>query len=241
MKKIITILVLASSMLNAECTTDDIKYMSKSGYSKDEIKNLCGDKTIVNIEENNQVVKSDENKGHSSSSKSFYIGLGAASGSGTNTYSDGLDEYEEDIDNSSNMVKVGWLLRRDNRFEISSETITTKYTNNSEDTLTGLNFDWQFTYPNNNFAPYWTVGLGAFTWEDTAQYFVSNEDLSGLSFNYGFGGLYSINETLELDIGFKGKVINWQDVEVSNSYYYTDTIETSTNMSMIYFGLNVKF
>ena len=170
----------------------------------------------------------------------LYVGIGATSGSGTLTATannGGL--ATSDYDSSSVPLKIGYRLENDNRFEFSLESTEHKFTN-STDTVSGWNMDWDFTYPKYKLGdiitPYWTIGFGSYTYEDTAKYFTSNEDLKGFAFNYGLGGLYDINNNIEVEASFKGKVINWQDVE-----YGSTTISSDSTGTAFYLGINYKF
>ena len=170
----------------------------------------------------------------------LYIGIGASSGSGTFTATaNGGGSSTGDYDSSSTPFKIGYMLKNDNRFEFSLESMDHKFSGGT-DTVSGWNMDWDFTYPNHKLGdiitPYWTIGFGSYTYEDTAKYFTSNEDLKGFSFNYGIGGLYDINKNLELEASFKGKAISWQDVQ-----YGSTTISSDSTGTAFYLGLNYKF
>jgi len=170
----------------------------------------------------------------------LYIGIGVSSGSGTftATANDG-GSLTGDYDSSSTPFKIGYMLKNDNRFEFSLESMDHKFSDDT-DTVSGWNMDWDFTYPNNKLGdiitPYWTIGFGSYTYEDTAQYFDDNEDLRGFAFNYGIGGLYDINKNIEIEVLFKGKVINWQDVQYRNV-----TVSSDSTGTALYLGLNYKF
>jgi opacity protein-like surface antigen len=99
-----------------------------------------------------------------------------------------------------------------------------------------VNLDWLFTYPSDKFAPYWNIGLGYFTLEDSGEAIAGGEDLSSVSFNYGLGAFYSITDNFEFDMSLRGKVMKWQGLE-SSSY----TIETSSSIVAFYVGVNFKF
>jgi len=170
----------------------------------------------------------------------FYIGIGVSNGSGTFTATDDYgNSITNDYDSSSIPIKIGYMLENNNRFELSIESMDHKF-DNGTDTVFGWNMDWNFTYPNNKIGdiitPYWTIGFGSYTYEDTAQYFDDNEDLKGFAFNYGIGGLYDINTNLEIEASFKGKAIEWQDVDIGGTVVSSD----STGIAF-YLGLNYKF
>jgi hypothetical protein len=190
-------------------------------------------------------------------SSEYYLGMGMASGSGTYTESvskniDGT--YTESVsknsyDSLSMPIKFGMMLDNDNRFEFSYETEKYKFTG-ADNKASGLNFDWNFAYPKYKIAdavtPYWTLGLGLYTYENIANQGVvgSKDDLSGTAFNYGIGGLYDINKNIELEASYKFKAITWRERKIT---FYTNGIETSSTTttsdstgSLFYLGLNYK-
>jgi hypothetical protein len=179
--------------------------------------------------------KSTKSNKKSNSSKS-YVGIGMASGSGKYT----LGESKTSYNSSSISVKFGMILQNDNRFELSYETEKHKF-ENQDDKVSGFNFDWNFAYPKDKIAdvitPYWTLGLGYYTYEDTANKFEGNKDLTGAAFNYGIGGLYDINKNIELEASYKFKGIVWQDYTTKG----TDiTTKSNSAGSLFYLGLNYK-
>jgi len=169
-------------------------------------------------------------------SSEYYLGMGMVSGSGTKT----VGVSEESYDSSSMPIKFGMMLDNDNRFELSYETEKHKF-NNRDDKVSGINFDWNFAYPKNKIAdavtPYWTLGFGSYTYEDTAKYFTDNKDLEGFAFNYGIGGLYDINKNIELEASYKFKGIGWQSYTTLGSNVTTTSDSAG---SLFYLGLNYK-
>jgi hypothetical protein len=170
----------------------------------------------------------------------LYIGIGTTTGSGTLTRTSTNGGYASaDYDSSSTPFKIGYIFKNNNRFEFSVESMDHKFSGGT-DTVSGWNMDWDFAYPNHKLAdiitPYWTIGFGSYTYEDTAKYFSDNEDLKGLALNYGIGGLYSINNNFEIEASFKGKVIKWQDVTDG-----TTTVSYDSTGTAMYLGINYKF
>ena len=168
----------------------------------------------------------------------LYVGVGVTSGSGTLTAT-GNSTATLDYDSSSTPIKIGYMLKNDNRFEFSLESMDHKYSAGT-DTVSGWNMDWNFVYPNNKLAdvvtPFLTVGFGSYTYEDSGELFDDGEDLNGFAFNYGFGGLYSINKNIELETSFKGKIINWEDIQAGST-----TITSDSTGTALYVGVNYKF
>ena len=112
----------------------------------------------------------------------LYVGIGASSGSGTLTVTANTGgSATGDYDSSSTPFKIGYMLKNDNRFEFSLESMDHKF-NGGTDIVSGWNMDWNFVYPNESFSPFWTVGFGSYTYEDTAKYFSSR-------FRYHYGSL----------------------------------------------------
>ena len=180
-------------------------------------------------------------------SSKYYLGMGMVSGSGTYTESiststDGASVSKNSYDSSSMPIKFGMMLDNDNRFEFSYEKEKYKFTG-TDNKASGLNFDWNFAYPKYKIAdavtPYWTLGFGLYTYEDTANEDVigSKDDLSGTAFNYGIGGLYDINKNIELETSYKFKGISWEDYNEKGS----DIRMTAASVgSLFYLGLNYK-
>jgi hypothetical protein len=171
------------------------------------------------------------------SSSKYYFGVGMASGSGKYK----INSEKKSYDSTSIPVKFGMMLKNDNRFELSYETQKYKF-DKQDDKLSGLNLDWSFLAPNDKIAdkitPYWTVGLGYYTYEDSAKNNKNKKDLIGAAFNFGIGGLYDIDRNIELEASYKFKGIVW------NNYTNKDTdISTKSNStgSLLYLGLNYKF
>jgi opacity protein-like surface antigen len=171
----------------------------------------------------------------------YYYGIGMASGSGT--FTESMSEYS--YDSSSMPIKFGMMLRNNNRFELSYEKEKYKFTKIGLDhKVSGWNLDWNFVYPRYKIAdavtPYWTLGLGVYTYEDTAKFIVKNEDLKGVAFNYGMGGLYNINKNIELEASYKFKGISWENYTMQGSGSGISIKLASTEL-LFYLGLNYKF
>jgi opacity protein-like surface antigen len=176
-------------------------------------------------------------------SSKYYLGMGMVSGSGTYT---SQREEDQSYDSSSMPIKFGMMLDNDNRFEFSYEKEKHKFTKIGVDKkISGFNFDWNFAYPKYKIAdavtPYWTLGLGVYTYEDSANIGDNEDDLAGTAYNYGIGGLYEINKNIELEASYKFKVIVWE--KYTYKYENSDDIEiisSDSTGSLFYLGLNYK-
>jgi opacity protein-like surface antigen len=170
-------------------------------------------------------------------SSEYYLGMGMASGSGTLEIGRAKGQS---YDSSSMPIKFGMMLDNDNRFEFSYEKEKHKLAD-VDNKVSGLNFDWNYTYPKYKIAdavtPYWTLGFGLYTYEDSANIGDNEDDLKGVAFNYGIGGLYDINKNIELETSYKFKGISWEDYNEKGS----DIRMTAASVgSLFYLGLNYK-
>lgn len=172
----------------------------------------------------------------------FLIGAAFTTGSGETEQTSISSTVNVDFDSSSTALKIGYVLENDNRFIFSYESSKQELKNNytwfgkTEPELTGYNFDWQFTYPSNDFAPYWTIGLGSYSVNDSGSSFTDGTDLSGVSINYGVGFLYTAASNIEFDISYNGKSIGWEDYQSGYRTYSTDT-----SLTYLSIGLNFLF
>ena len=174
----------------------------------------------------------------------WYIGAGVLQGSGTLTetlgagyvwISTGTDTREQEFDTSSVPVKIGFNLDNNNRFEISFNTIDLKYTDTTE-SISGSNIDWLFVYEHDKLQPYWSIGVGSYVYDDTAQFSIDNEDLAGISFNAAIGLLYSIDDNVELEFAYRRIALSFQTIDNGTTTIDTDLVATS-----IYLGANLQF
>lgn len=149
-------------------------------------------------------------------------------------------ENEENIDTSSLGIALGYRFRSNNRFLISWNSIDASYQRGPNDEFNGTDFDWHFVYANDKFQPYWGLGFGLYTYEDSAEFLEVSEDLSGFSFQLLGGAKLDVNENVEMDISYRVKSIGWQPVDVSNGFS-TETLSLSHTSSSLNFGVAVKF
>jgi opacity protein-like surface antigen len=150
------------------------------------------------------------------------------------------NETEDDIDASAVSLYIGYRFPTNNRFQISRTSIDVSYDSDSDDEFNGTDFDWQFVYGTDKIQPYWGLGFGVYTYEDTAKAIGDNDDLSGISFQLLGGIKLDLHEHVEFDISYRVKSIAWQDVTVSNGFS-TETISLSHTTSSLNFGAAFKF
>lgn len=154
------------------------------------------------------------------------------------------EEFEEDIDMSTLGLYLGYINENNNRFLLSysSSTIDFDTSNESED-VTGLDFDWQFVYGEDQVQPYWGIGFGLHTIDDAIILTGTNlegDSLSGLSFQMMAGVKVEVNEQVELDVSVQRKAYAWQsiDIEVGS---FEETINTTYAQTALSFGAGFKF
>lgn len=236
---------------NAQCTEQQKANMILNNISQATIDSVCNTSVVtkeakveneVKIEEEKVVQEKYEEKPFKDKNidqNDYYIGFGFSLGSGTNEFENKTTRIisEQDFDFSAQDFKFGILLSNDNRFEMTYAMHTFEYDNGGEDEVTSFNFDWLFTYPRGDFAPYWGIGLGFYTLEDSGKYFTSGEDLSGAGVHLMFGGLLSVSDDLDIEAGYKTKSIGWDEIVYPNG----STVEFGTIVSAFYMGVNLKF
>ena len=149
-------------------------------------------------------------------------------------------ENEADIDTNALGLYVGYRFPTNNRFQISRTSIDVSYDSGSDEEFNGTDFDWQFVYGTDKIQPYWGLGFGVYTYEDTAKITEKNEDLSGISFQLLGGIKFDVHEHVEFDVSYRVKSIAWQDITVSNGYA-TETLSLSHTTSSLNFGAAFKF
>jgi len=172
----------------------------------------------------------------------WYVGIGGTTGSGTLTATAAVANFtasaSADYDTSSIPVKLGIVLENDNRFELSYQSIKATDSSLGTETISGVNVDYKLFIEEpkiKSFAPYVVGGLGLYEWENTAQYFVGDDNLHGLSWNIGAGGVYGIDNNIELEATAQYKKINWQDIRVGAINIVSDNSGTE-----LYLGINYK-
>lgn len=166
--------------------------------------------------------------------------LGAADSEIEFSNSDTKYVTEDDIDASSAAITLGYRFPSNNRFQISLVSIDAELKGSIKDEFSGTDFDWQFVYGIETVQPYWGLGFGLYTFENTAQVTEKNQDLGGLSLQLLGGIKIDLHKHFEVDVSYRMKSIVWQDVEESNALL-TKTTSRSHTMGSLNFGAAVKF
>jgi opacity protein-like surface antigen len=149
-------------------------------------------------------------------------------------------ENEVDIDAKALSLYIGYRFPTNNRFQISLTSIDVSHDSGSDIEFNGTDFDWQFVYGTDMIQPYWGLGFGLYTYEDTAKFTDENDDLSGISFQLLGGIKLDVHEHVEFDVSYRVKSIAWQDITVSNGFS-TETISLSHTTSALNVGAAFKF
>lgn len=147
---------------------------------------------------------------------------------------------EADVDASSVGVYLGYRFASNNRFQISRTSIDVELESNDEVTFSGTDFDWHFVYGDEQIQPYWGLGFGFYTYEDTAAISRDNEDLTGISFQLRGGIKIDIHEHVELDMSYRAKSIMWQTIEIYDGYDDAK-VDLQHSLGSLNFGVAVKF
>jgi opacity protein-like surface antigen len=168
----------------------------------------------------------------------FYLGLAAGAGGGETEF-EGNFTITEDMDTTLSALVLGVEFRTGNRFEVSFTSITADFEDaTDEDEFSGIDFDWKFPFGEETIKPFLGLGFGLYTWEDTADLFVDDEDLSGIALNLMGGALFQPHEHLEFEAGYQYKGIGWQTIRPVGS---STDVETSTSMGNLYLSAKYKF
>jgi len=172
----------------------------------------------------------------------YYVGVGGTTGTGTAEAALAVSGFSltasQDYDSSSVPVKLGMYLENGNRLELSYQSNDYSASGLTTETVTGINIDYKLFLEEpkiGKFVPYGVAGIGMNEWEDTAQYFVGNDNLEGFQWGFGAGGVYGIDDSLELEATAQYKKTTWQDILVGST-----TISYETSGTELYLGLNYK-
>ena len=169
----------------------------------------------------------------------IYVGLGLATGSGSEEYESGYRSIEHDVDQNQTDIIVGYQFPSQKRIEFSLTTIDLDVgSEKTEAEYSGFDVDWHFPFKlqHNVVQPYVGVGLGLYEYEDTDQLFDNGGNLDGVAVNLMAGMYIPINEQVELEIAYKIKSIAWQTIEVSGQ-----EIETTSVLNSLVFTSRFKF
>jgi len=173
--------------------------------------------------------------------KKFYVGVNLATGSGTETATIDDVEYEEDFSAGSTRFALGYVSSPQGRIEVSYGGYSLDFDNADEDEeITSLDFDGYYLFGESDVRGFVTAGLGFTTYEDTAEYTLANEDLSGISFQFGGGVIFAPVDNIELEASLRIKAIGWQQIEVSNGFSSTD-VQLATGLTLLGIGGKVLF
>ncbi len=169
----------------------------------------------------------------------FYVGLNIGTGSGESEAESGNYSYTSDMDTSVSGLNLGMILRSNARLEIGFNSVTADFEDTAEDDeFSGIDFNLRIPFGGHKVKPVIGIGVGAYVWEDTADLFVDDEDLSGIAFNLMGGIIADLHQHFEIEAGYELKVISWQEVRFAD----TDTkVETSSSMGNLFLGVRLKF
>lgn len=168
----------------------------------------------------------------------FYVGIDLSKGSGTTKFSvTNGNSSKRHYDMTSLTMKFGLIFDED-RLQFSYDVIDAKDGGYIE-RFSGLNVDYISVYKSDDISLFWTIGLGSYSYKDSATFVVGSDDVKGLSYNYGLGFMYDISKNFDFEIAFRSKILNWQDLyQVGNHNIKYSNRFTS---NAIYYGLNYKF
>ncbi|WP_221793211.1 outer membrane beta-barrel protein [Oceanobacter mangrovi] len=144
----------------------------------------------------------------------FYIGAGTAGliGSGEEEWSMGSNSMSYDYDYSETSLSFGYKFNNNQRLQVSYNSIDIDYDAGFDNsTYSGFDFDYYFAFGSSDWKPFLMAGLGSYVYEDTAEYYVDDEDLSGLSLNLGAGVIWQPIKHVDLELAYKYRSIQWQD------------------------------
>lgn len=172
------------------------------------------------------------------SANGYFVGFEGSKGSGDSTLSSDLGySSTSDYDSSSLIFKFG-KIKKNTRWTISYESIDMKF-DSVTDKVIGLNSDLDYLFNvNTRFFPLIGAGIGFLKYENTAYLFVDDEDLRGIALNLRLGVLAKVDQNIALEVGYKYKNIQWQNIE---GYDYDETLELESKQNSLYFGVNILF
>lgn len=185
------------------------------------------------------------------SNPKFLIGAGFSVGNATHelegTGIGGSSKVDVDLDSYAGNIHFGFMLKNNNRFIISAESISLEDSSADEFEASGVRFDWQFVYTDNNVKPYFGVGFGLYSSEDLADLMnqaglTTNESkINGISFQLMGGVKIAASEQIEIDLNIQSRAISWQDTELYAGSTKVATFEQSTSDVTIGMGIDFKF
>ena len=154
------------------------------------------------------------------------------------------DEFTEDIDMSTLGLYLGYINENNNRFLLSYSSLTIDFDESNEsENVTGLDFDWQFVYGEDQVQPYWGIGFGLHTIDDAIILTGTNlegDSLNGLSFQMMAGVKVEVNEQVELDVSVQRKAYAWQSIDIEDDFF-EETVNMTYAQTALSFGAGFKF
>ena len=233
MKKIVTTLLLMISVGLAETDLTEQEMEAQILEMQAALKEKREEKKVS---QTTKVIKK--------ASKGFlYMGYGIGAGSGVyaveNRQASGASTNTEiEMDVVSGTLKIGYAQENNNRWELSITGISTERIDGVEEKFSGVDLNWYAVYDlsENNHKPFWSIGFGSYTWEDTAALVVGDEDIKGGALNLAGGVFLDVGKKVELELAYRVKVIGWQEL-VNGT-----TIESHAHAYAQFFvGFNYRF
>ena len=156
----------------------------------------------------------------------------------TNIYDDDTGNKKTSFDSSSYSISAGYRTTSNNRFKVSYVKINEEH-KRVDQKITGFDFDWQFVYGKSLVQPYWGIGFGSYSLEDSAK-FNDGEDLSALSFQLMTGAKFDLNDHFELSAAYHMRTLVWEAFEYDNGSEEVSVISID-GISSLQVGANYKF
>lgn len=149
-------------------------------------------------------------------------------------------ELSGNLGASSASIALGYRFESNNRVQLSRSAIKVNYEAGFDSELTGTDLEWHIAYGDESIQPYWGFGLGVYTLEDTADIFVNGNDVQGRSFQVLTGLKFDVSKYLELDLSYRVKNINWQEMVFVNQEG-VEKIRLSHIFGNLNVGATIKF
>jgi len=118
------------------------------------------------------------------------------------------------FDSYSYSLSAGYRTASNNRIIASYAKISAK-NKHYDVTFSGLDLDWQFVYGSRLVQPFWGLGFGSYSQDDSAK-FNDGKDLSAFSLQLMTGAKFDLNDQFELSATYHVRTMVWESVEVAN-------------------------
>jgi len=143
----------------------------------------------------------------------YYVGMDAFFGSQKQTLDASGSETSESASAGGGSINIGYRYADNDRFEVEFTKVESEI--DSDDTkMEGIDFDWSFVVlPQSSFYPYLEAGFGLYEYKQTKELSNDNENLGGIAVNFGFGAIYELEESIELDASYRFKGIGWEETK----------------------------